>query len=157
MPEINPLDRDPTGSGRSPEPVGRWTVEPDAKALGVLRAEVRSRAETWGLLEDDLDVLMLIVSELVSNAIEHARTASVVIVRRLTLMVRVIVIDGSSAPPLLQPYDVTAPRGRGLQMVDELSRTVGLGAPLPRQDGVGFCGADEGSPAPLAWAAPAGD
>jgi anti-sigma regulatory factor (Ser/Thr protein kinase) len=121
MPEINPLDRDPTGSGRSPEPVGRWTVEPDAKALGVLRAEVRSRAETWGLLEDDLDVLMLIVSELVSNAIEHARTASVVIVRRLTLMVRVIVIDGSSAPPLLQPYDVTAPRGRGLQMVDELA------------------------------------
>jgi two-component sensor histidine kinase len=64
---------------------------------------------------------MLIVSELVSNAIEHARTASVVIVRRLTLMVHVIVIDGSSAPPLLQPYDVTAPRGRGLQMVDELA------------------------------------
>jgi hypothetical protein len=61
---------------------------------------------------------VLIVSELASNAVEHARTTSVVIVRRLTSLVRV---DGSSFPPSLQPYDVTAPRGRGLQMVDELA------------------------------------
>jgi two-component sensor histidine kinase len=95
-------------------------------------------------------VLILIVSELVSNAIEHARTASVVIVRRLTLMVRVIVIDGSSAPPLLQPYDVTAPRGRGLQMVDELAARWGWERHSRGKTVLGFCGANGGSPAPLA-------
>ena len=115
------LHRDPAGSSMPSEPVGRWTVEPDAAALGALRAEVSSLAGPWGLSEDDLDVLLLIVSELVSNAVEHARTTSVVIVRRLASLVRVIVIDGSSSPPSLQPYDVTAPRGRGLQMVDKLA------------------------------------
>ena len=63
----------------------------------------------------------MIVNELVCNAIDHARTVCEVTVRRTRTLVRGLVTDGSTLPPRIPPHDVTAPRGRGLQMVKALA------------------------------------
>jgi two-component sensor histidine kinase len=63
----------------------------------------------------------MIVNELVSNAIDHARTACYITVRRTRSLVRVLVADDSPMPPRVLPHDVNATRGRGLQMVKALA------------------------------------
>jgi phosphoserine phosphatase RsbU/P len=62
------------------------------------------------------------MSELVTNAIEHARTPLVLVVAFTGTTVRIEVSDGSEVAPQLQPFDSAAPRGRGLQFVDALAR-----------------------------------
>jgi two-component sensor histidine kinase len=98
----------------------RWTVVSPAQ-LGSLRAQLRYLASLWALPEDCTDRLLLIVNELVSNAIDHARTACEITVRRTRSLVRVLVADDSPLPPRKPPHDVNAARGRGLQMVEALA------------------------------------
>jgi phosphoserine phosphatase RsbU/P len=62
------------------------------------------------------------MSELVTNAIEHARTPLALLVVFSGTTVRIEVSDGSQVAPQLQPFDSAAPRGRGLQFVDALAR-----------------------------------
>jgi two-component sensor histidine kinase len=69
--------------------------------------------------------LLLCVSEVVTNAIRHARTPAKMTVTRLRDLVRVEVLDASAAMPALQPVDMQAASGRGLQIVDRLSRRWG--------------------------------
>jgi hypothetical protein len=65
--------------------------------------------------------LLVCVSELVTNAIVHARSAPTVriIVRRARI--RIEVADDSPALPVMAPPDVLATGGRGLRIVDHLS------------------------------------
>ena len=65
--------------------------------------------------------LLVCVSELVTNAMIHARCAPTVriIIRRAR--VRVEVADDSPALPVMAPADVMAKGGRGLRIVDHLS------------------------------------
>jgi two-component sensor histidine kinase len=98
----------------------RWTVVSPAQLAG-LRAQLRYLASVWALPEDCTDRLLMIVNELVSNAIDHARTACDITVRRTRSLVRVLVADDSPLPPRIPPHDVTAARGRGLQMVKALA------------------------------------
>ncbi len=65
--------------------------------------------------------LLLCVSEVVTNAIRHARTPARMTVTRRRHHVRVEVIDASAALPELQPLDLRAASGRGLQIVDRLA------------------------------------
>jgi two-component sensor histidine kinase len=67
----------------------------------------------------------MIVNELVANAIDHARTTCDITVRRTRSLVRVLVADESPLPPRMPPRDVTAARGRGLQMVRALANQWG--------------------------------
>jgi len=111
-PKAEPLHRPPSQR--------RWTVvKPDQ--LAGLRAQLRHLARLWALPEDCVDTLVMIVNELVCNAIDHARTACEVTVRRTKSLIRVLVTDRSTLPPRMPPRDVTAPRGRGLQMVKALA------------------------------------
>jgi two-component sensor histidine kinase len=98
----------------------RWTVVSPAQLAG-LRAQLRSLAGLWALPEDCTDRLLLIVNELVSNAIDHARTTCAITVRRTRSLVRVLVADDSPLPPRIPPQDVNAARGRGLQLVKALA------------------------------------
>jgi len=111
-PKTEPLHRPPSQR--------RWTVVEAAQLAG-LRAQLRHLASVWALPDDCVDALVMIVNELVCNAIDHARTACEVTVRHTASLVRVLVSDGSTVPPRIPPHDVTAPRGRGLQMVKALA------------------------------------
>jgi anti-anti-sigma factor len=87
---------------------------------------------TWNLPEL-VGPVCLVVSELVSNAVEHAGTMMNLQVARRDRYVHVAVRDGSRAEPRLDPpTDPTAPKGRGLMVVESL--TVHWGS-LPSHDG----------------------
>ena len=69
----------------------------------------------------------MVITELVANAVDHARSESTlsVGVKRGTLCVAVR--DARRGPvPRPAPIDPTAPRGRGLQMVDALTSAWGV-------------------------------
>ena len=73
-----------------------------------------------------IDVAALLVSELVTNAVLHARTPMVVTVTIRDGLVRVGVQDGSPTLPALREYDRSAATGRGLQMVERLASRWGV-------------------------------
>jgi anti-sigma regulatory factor (Ser/Thr protein kinase) len=82
----------------------------------------------WHL--DDLRVSAeLVVSELVSNAVQHAATAVDLLVQRTTRGVQISVRDGSPNPPRAaghDPSDVARPGGRGLFLVSIIAARWGF-------------------------------
>ena len=77
-------------------------------------------------LPDLVDDLRLVVSELVTNAISHAGTPSTVVLERSGPSVTLTVRDCSPSLPLLTAANSTAGSGRGLGIVDVLSRDWGV-------------------------------
>lgn len=67
------------------------------------------------------DVAALLVSELVTNALLHARTDMVVAVLLPGGAVRVEVRDGSQAVPVTRSYLPDASTGRGMILIAELA------------------------------------
>jgi two-component sensor histidine kinase len=63
-----------------------------------------------------------VINELLTNAVEHARTPLILTVSFRGTALLVEVRDESVAEPRLQPVDLQAARGRGLQFVDALAR-----------------------------------
>lgn len=70
--------------------------------------------------------LATVVSELVTNAILHARTPFTVKVRRLAGTIRVDVTDKSEEMPVRRPHNINEVTGRGLQIVEKLSDNWGV-------------------------------
>jgi anti-sigma regulatory factor (Ser/Thr protein kinase) len=89
----------------------------------------RWAAQELADLSDDLlgDVL-LIATELVTNAYDHGLFAREIRLRRIVepSAVRIEVDDSSSAQPVLGHSTVDRRRGRGLVIVDRLSRDWGV-------------------------------
>jgi DNA-binding NarL/FixJ family response regulator len=77
-----------------------------------------------------IDTLELILSEVVSNAVVHARSAPEVSVRLLEGFLRVEVADDSDAMPEVRPADEMDTGGRGLQILASESTRWGI-APRP--------------------------
>jgi hypothetical protein len=102
----------------------RWTIASPAQ-LGILRAQLRYLVRGWGFAEDCTDRILMIVTELAANVIDHARTTGDITIRRKSSIVRVLVADDSPLPPRVLPNDVNAARGRGLQMVKALANRWG--------------------------------
>lgn len=105
---------------------------PLAPAAG--RQLVESACRAWRLPQV-LDNAVVVVSELVSNAVEHAGTELDVTVTRRPHGLRLSVRDRKSDPPLVMaPADVAgvAQRGRGLAVVAALARSWGY---EPAEDG----------------------
>ncbi len=98
-----------------------WSFEPVADVAYQTRRRMRLLLNCWGLSPDDVDVALMVASELVSNAVDHAGTALTVTVSRRADGVTVAVGDRCNALPLLRAHDPFAVRGRGLQMVDALA------------------------------------
>lgn len=82
-------------------------------------------AQEWGLAPMT-DLLALLVSELVTNAVVHADSAGVLRLSELDAGVRVDVTDASTTPPTLPAVDLTAGSGRGLHLVDQLADAWGV-------------------------------
>ena len=77
---------------------------------------------------DLVDGVLVIASELATNAVEHAGTPFTVTVECTSAGVTVQVRDGSSLAPARRSPDPTADGGRGLVVVDALSGSWGVRA-----------------------------
>lgn len=78
------------------------------------------------------DVAVLLASELVGNAVEHARSdAILLVVDQRESRFRVEVHDDLAGRPTPQHADALAPRGRGLMLVERLAAEWGVD-PSPR-------------------------
>ncbi|MFJ8297077.1 ATP-binding protein [Streptomyces sp. NPDC094447] len=108
----------PTG-----HPAYSQTLPREARTAGIARRLVRTALTLWGLdsLAEDATLVM---TELVSNAVDHSRLPSirVIVSRPSANAVRVGVVDRSRAVPILRTdsYDDET-RGRGLFLVDKLT------------------------------------
>ncbi|MGA5027329.1 MULTISPECIES: ATP-binding protein [Streptomyces griseoincarnatus group] len=98
-----------------------------AESATVARRLVRTALAAWGL-EDQMDDASLVITELVSNAVDHGRLPSIrVIVSRPTAnRVRLGVVDRSKAVPMMRTdSNGDQLRGRGLVLVDALTERWG--------------------------------
>lgn len=114
-----------------PSFAGDWPMTlqlpPDASAPGYARGLVRRHA---GHLSADLVAdAMLIVSELVANAVLHGRPEIQLHVRPVAGGIALGVQDAGEALPLTPPapdIEPEGPHGRGLRIVDALATTWGV-------------------------------
>ncbi len=94
-------------------------------AVREARTIVRGLLEQWGhgdLIED----ASLVVTELVANAVAHARSTCHLAVTRSTSGVRIEVQDGGEGTPEPQPPSETSEGGRGLLIIAALSTAWGI-------------------------------
>lgn len=105
-----------------------------AVAERVMRPEPESVPEArhfvlnlgWANDERTRDRLASLTSELVTNAVLHARTPFVVKVSVAANRIRVAVTDGSDAPPALKQHEPTAATGRGLRIIEAIADRWGV-------------------------------
>ena len=74
----------------------------------------------WGCGEL-VDTVTLLVSELVTNAVLHARSASRLVLRQTGGNLRVEIGDDSAATPTRRSYAADAGTGRGMMLVEALA------------------------------------
>ncbi|MEU5978405.1 ATP-binding protein [Streptomyces sp. NPDC047315] len=88
-----------------------------------MRVIAKERAREWGLDSEAVDDIVLAVSELVTNAIQHVGLPGHLHITHYAVKVRVEVEDGSPATPPLAARTVSTSqeRGRGLPIIDKLS------------------------------------
>ena len=96
----------------------------DVASAGQARAFVRSTLEAWQA-DQFVDRAVLAVSELVTNAVLHARSGPQVVVRLSAGRLRIEVHDTSPTAPSRKRYGLEAGTGRGLLMVEALSAAWG--------------------------------
>ncbi|QFZ19239.1 ATP-binding protein [Saccharothrix syringae] len=109
------------------EPAAPVAVTLPASAGSSARARqvLAEAASTWGLSPDVTDDAALVVTELVSNAVDHAEGPVGLTVSRTATGVRIEVADNSPALPQPRPVQVDSARGRGLIIVEALSASWG--------------------------------
>ncbi|MEV7125393.1 ATP-binding protein [Streptomyces sp. NPDC093260] len=135
-------------------------IRPDPAEVGRARRWARSRLAGSGIAADEplAETLVLLVSELVTNAVVHTGCPAVL---RLCLpgaaaeaaTVRLEVADASTRAPVPRCADDDATGGRGLALVDGLADRWGWSA-----EGAGkriWCELDRCAPAAAERAAPA--
>ncbi len=121
-------------------------LPPTTASVPVARRFVRSRLVDGAA---DVDTAALLVSEVVTNAILHARTTVTLTVDVGDDVVRITVRDGSPARPQLHAFAPTSTTGRGLRLLDRLARRWGVDAdPVTGGKIVWF---EVGEPAEQVW------
>lgn len=100
-------------------------LPPEPSSATRARALARERFAT-SCSHDTLDTIALLVTELVTNAILHARTTMQLTLDTRPGVVRITVEDESNEQPTMQHYASDAITGRGLALVDQLSSSWGV-------------------------------
>jgi anti-sigma regulatory factor (Ser/Thr protein kinase) len=117
----------PTRSLRRPEPA-QIALPRSPSSVATARRFIKARAAAWSFPERASEQLVLIGSELVTNAVLHARTELLLILELRGDRVRISVKDGSRTPATMRHYRTDALTGRGLGVVAALSDTWGVSA-----------------------------
>lgn len=100
-------------------------LESDPELVVAARAFVRSRLESWEAADLIWDAEM-VASELVTNAVLHARTQIRLRVALDSTTVRIEVFDANPRLPTVMPCSAEATSGRGLAMVTTLASSWGI-------------------------------
>ena len=105
----------------------RFELGPSATAPRTARRLVSEQLSRWEIDPHHEPDVLVVVTELVSNAVDHADDGTVL---RLDLSfedarLRIGLADGSSVRPVVRQLDPTAPRGRGMQIVAEIAHEWG--------------------------------
>jgi anti-sigma regulatory factor (Ser/Thr protein kinase) len=96
-------------------------------SVAVARRFLAQRVRSWELTSPHLDDALLLTSELVANAVIHARTDIRVVVAGTSQgTLRVDVYDDNSRLPVIDQPPDDATSGRGLQVIDRLATTWGF-------------------------------
>ena len=95
-------------------------MPPTARSVPQARQHVTATLRRWHL-DNLVETARLLTSELVTNAVLHARTAMTLTMEQTEGGVRIAVTDGSPVPPALRRHSVTATTGRGLRLLDQLA------------------------------------
>jgi anti-sigma regulatory factor (Ser/Thr protein kinase) len=108
------------------------------------RHQTRIVLQSWQVLAEDIDTAVLLVSELITNAVKftgtdparvghadlHSAAPISLILRYMTGQLIIEVADAKPAPPMLSCPDNDAESGRGLMLVQALSKEWGHHLPL---------------------------
>jgi anti-sigma regulatory factor (Ser/Thr protein kinase) len=98
-------------------------LPPTTDSVPVARRFVRARLIDGAT---DVDTATLLVSEVVTNAILHARTTVTLTVEVSHEVVRIAVRDGSPVQPRVHSFSATSATGRGLRLLDRLANRWGV-------------------------------
>ena len=109
-----------------PPPPARIALPRNPPSVGAARRFIAARTAAWSFPEPAADQLVLIGSELVTNAVLHARTELTLTLELREDRVRISVKDRSKAPATLRHYRADALTGRGLGVVAALSDRWGV-------------------------------
>ncbi|MFJ9906307.1 SpoIIE family protein phosphatase [Streptomyces sp. NPDC101152] len=103
-----------------------WTVWRVPEAVGHARRFTRRTMRAWGVERDDTDAALLVVSELVTNALVHTDGQVRLDLTLLDNRLRVSVADSSPRTPV-KPTSIgwEATGGRGILLVEAMSDTWG--------------------------------
>ena len=105
--------------------------DPDGEAVPSARTFAREIAHVWGIESEDTAFLIgLVVSELATNAVVHAQTPFTVALAIENGAVTVEVTDDDPRLPSARDPSPMALKGRGLVIVDQVSRAWGV-RPVP--------------------------
>jgi PAS domain S-box-containing protein len=118
VPDDDGGESTPAGTGMNGRVVhARCRLRPRPESVGEARRFVRSVVDEAGA-RAMADTAVLVVSEVVTNAVLHAGTPVDVAVRAGRGRVRVEVADGSAQLPRPRSYDRLVSTGRGLHILD---------------------------------------
>ncbi len=101
-------------------------LPPDPRAAREARRLAARMCATAGLVDDLSDVAELLISEVVTNVVVHARTEARVSVTVGPGHVVVEVGDDDERPPVLRPDDETALGGRGIGLLQASATAWGV-------------------------------
>lgn len=99
-------------------------------SAGLARRFAAETLHRWGC-DGVGEVVGLLVSELVTNAVLHARSDIDVVLTHPGNRIRVEVSDGSAGQPIVRRYTGDSMTGRGLALVEELSTQWGVNSDPP--------------------------
>lgn len=102
----------------------RTTLPADPVSAGLARRFLQTRLREWGVYHLT-DTATLLVSELVTNAVLHARSETMLSLGYDDGVLRVEVADSSLVGIQRRTYAYDAATGRGLVLVDALSTAWG--------------------------------
>ncbi|GLW25767.1 hypothetical protein Mame01_58090 [Microbispora amethystogenes] len=118
---VQVMDRADVAGAAAATAVYTYPVSHSFQAVGVVRRRARDVLAEWGLSEATADEAVLVISELVTNAVLHALPPAEL---RLFLhggVVRVEVGDSGAAPVWPGSAPASDERGRGSDLIEALT------------------------------------
>lgn len=110
--------------GQAGRSAAELALPPKAASASRARRFVTTTLDDWGL--EGADDLVLLASELVTNALLHARTAMTVrLVDEGGAVVLLSVSDGSPQLPRGRQFSLESGTGRGLRLLDSMAESWG--------------------------------
>ncbi len=107
--------------GGQPAPTLALTVRDEPSGIPSARHEVGRALRSWGVGEDTVDTVALLLSELVTNALVHGRPPVHVRVRRGPTALSLEVHDNAQTLPRRGDPSDSDEHGRGLQLVSAIA------------------------------------